>query len=59
VEILILATDEHGETRTNTEEYKKISIKHKSKYLPVKISDNPCKSVAKNNQNDNGCEGRA
>jgi hypothetical protein len=36
-EILILATDEHGETLITT----------------VKIRDNPCKSVAKKIQNEN------
>jgi len=46
-EILILATDEHGETRINTEEFNKLTIIQKNKYSSVKIRDNPCKSVAK------------
>jgi hypothetical protein len=50
--ILILATDEHGETRINTEEFNKLTIKQKNKYSFVKIRDNPCKSVAKKIQNE-------
>jgi hypothetical protein len=53
--ILILATDEHGETRINTEEFSKLTIKQKNKYSFVKIRDNPCKSVAKKIQNENCC----
>jgi len=45
--ILILATDEHGETRINTDEFNKLTIIQKDKYSSVKIRDNPCKSVAK------------
>jgi hypothetical protein len=41
IKILILATDEHGETRINTEESNKLTIKQKSKYPPVKIRVNP------------------
>jgi len=45
--IIILATDEHGEARINTEEFNKLKIKQKSKCQSVRIRNNPCKSVAK------------
>ncbi len=32
---------------SNTEEFNLLTIKQKNKYPPVKIRDNPCKSVAK------------
>ena len=33
--IIILATDEHGETRINIEEFNKLKIKQKGKFPPV------------------------
>jgi uncharacterized protein (DUF608 family) len=45
--ILILATDEPGETRINTEEFIKLTIQQKSKYPSVKVRESLCKSVAK------------
>jgi hypothetical protein len=40
-EILILATDEHGETRIKIEEFNKLTIKQKNKYPSVKMRNNP------------------
>jgi len=45
----------HGRTRRSTDEFNKLTIKQKNKYPSVKILDNPCKSVAKNQNEEFFC----